>query len=555
MAILIQGGGNGNFRAGESHAPKSQFNQGNGKATANAFAKLEPAGDTCRTCAGKRNRTPESGKARIYRKSKKQLNAKGSKDDIVGINAKSFLEYLTMDCEFGHENPEMLQALIDKAPPAYLEGLLGTMVGIQTEYPELVQNVKKLVVEIQDGEELARAVYAYKGMLDRAPRNALQEEEWNALVSITDAASKPNIALKIKVLERFMDCAYKGHYWKIVPWASGLKDINQKEMLELMHRHLNDMLRKEEFFDCLTALWNFSKHSRWKGEYCEIIDACIAMADQRKLGTCLMELYGDFEMYFTNPVKGAQEALDRRDEWKGKLGLTEKNWWHWLGNFFKNMECILELELEKPGAAMFLHDKAGITFFGRYTTDTLLAQYENYGKRDKSRRLMLALNSLSDHNGSFYEYGHDMEDLSKEFDLKIVEAGTTGQAARKIISASAAYGKIGVLWVGGHGSVKTITLSEEKRGLVVADKVAIGGDLSRYFIKKPTLVLVSCSTGSDAKNSVANMVAGRYKNVLIYAPKIPTSLQLIKTRQRDGNGWERFDILWHDAKAAAEFNG
>ena len=513
----------------------------------------------------KEKKQVKTGKARIYRDSKKQLKERLDKGDSVGINAKTYLEFLTMDCDFGLENPESLQTLIRKAPADLLEGLLGVLTGMQTEYPELLSNAKKLISRIEEGEELALALFAYKRLLDVAPRELFREGKWflerTVFDSISDEAGKPNIVLKIRLLERVMqECSYDENYQLLVPgmsslaaWASAINSIGQKEMLELMLRHSNEILRADDSAGILAALWNFSKHSKWKGEYCDIIEARMPMADRKKKSTCLFELYEEFERFVDYDL-GFESWLDTRGKWKEILGLTERNWRHWLGYFFDNIQSIIELEVACPGASLFLHEKAGITFFGRYTSDTLISQYENYGKRASSKPLMLAINPLSDHNGSFYTYNFDLYDLSRKCDVKITEVGTTRQAAKSIIRSSGMYGKIDVMWVGGHGDVTAITLSDEETGQVIAENIASGGSLKKYFTKTPTLVLISCSTGSDEKGSVASMAAHRYKNVLIYAPKIPTSLYSIKLRDRDNKGRLRFDVAWAHSNAGAEFN-
>ncbi|PIT84945.1 hypothetical protein COU37_00275 [Candidatus Micrarchaeota archaeon CG10_big_fil_rev_8_21_14_0_10_45_29] len=240
---------------------------------------------------------------------------------------------------------------------------------------------------------------------------------------------------------------------------------------------------------------------------------------------------------FDNSFQLAQSYRER-------FSLGKDVWGDWALNLLSNVDAIKQLDALNLKAADFLCKNQGIRFFGRYDAGVLLRQYENYGKRDSSKPLMLAINALSDYSGAISLVRNNISYLDQNLDIKIYEASSPFSAARSIVDTYNNYGPISTLWVGGHGDVGSIRFGHAwPAGLITAQQIASGSDLGRYFISHPSVIFVSCSTGIDLPGGFANTASGRY-NGIFYAPQGETLLDNITYKGLDENSTPLFDIRW-----------
>ncbi|MFH1094858.1 MAG: ATP-binding protein [Candidatus Micrarchaeota archaeon] len=208
--------------------------------------------------------------------------------------------------------------------------------------------------------------------------------------------------------------------------------------------------------------------------------------------------------------------------------------------------CAMDaLEFERPGAVEFLHKNNGIEFFGRYSLETLINQYDNYGKRNPLKPLMVIINPLRDWNGAFYGDIKNIEGLCENMDARIVEVGSAKDAKNEIAKTAGLYGDlISSVWVSGHSTKRTMQLGNAISGLVSGVGIAYGGDLSKYFIPHPSVIVVGCKSGADVIGGMARSASGRYKNALFYAPSSTDAGHIIEYAGTDPAGTPLFDVKW-----------
>jgi len=170
-----------------------------------------------------------------------------------------------------------------------------------------------------------------------------------------------------------------------------------------------------------------------------------------------------------------------------------------------------------------LHKKQGIEFFGRYYTSTLEEVYLNLDpNHNASKPLLLAVYSKEDHNGAFYQNTAEFMELSKNYKLIIVETDSE-KGVYSGIEKTGEMGEIKALVLGGHGAEHGIAFGKKvgTGELDLTDRKRLAS-IKKYLAKNPTIVLISCSTGSD-KIAVGKMIS-KVLEATVFAPKKPSAL-------------------------------
>jgi len=233
-------------------------------------------------------------------------------------------------------------------------------------------------------------------------------------------------------------------------------------------------------------------------------------------------------------------------------------WWHagtaspkLAGTVESNMDTIAELEVASKGATKYLYEKYGIRDFGRYPVEMLLAQY--HLREDSATPYGVIINPKSDHNGAFYDnkevFQALIDQLGAGFPVRIVECESVIGIGKKLIQLNKDHGKISFAIIGGHGTAPSITLGDKGKTAVLRVDDLEGAGLRRaggsFFIANPTIILNSCSTGSDY-GVAANMLL-TFPGATILAPEEPTSIKDIRVTM-DGAGAPRFDVEFFEPR-------
>ncbi len=106
---------------------------------------------------------------------------------------------------------------------------------------------------------------------------------------------------------------------------------------------------------------------------------------------------------------------------------------------YRNFSALEDLHKERPQAAKALHDAYGISCFGRYSTGTLVRQFDSM---NESRDLAaVALFCRSDRGGMFYGMPGIVEGLSRDLNMKVVEGEDTDELSATFRSFRTRHGK------------------------------------------------------------------------------------------------------------------
>ncbi|MFH0861407.1 MAG: hypothetical protein V1875_00110 [Candidatus Altiarchaeota archaeon] len=232
------------------------------------------------------------------------------------------------------------------------------------------------------------------------------------------------------------------------------------------------------------------------------------------------------------------------------------------------LNVLSSLNAERPGAAKYLHEKYGLTVFGRYTSKTLMHIYDQDQRiaagQEAPKNLGLIVLPQSDWNGAFLSDAHTLEKLVLDGGARIVEAETAMDLGRALITHTKKFGPMPFFVGGGHGTPNGVQIGEN----TVLDILNIENSHSlarpekqrRLFTDNPTIILASCSTGADVKTSsetrpgfgqtLSQKLEGI--NAKVIAPDRPTGLQDISFR-REGDRLE-FEVKY-STDARKEFVG
>ncbi len=217
---------------------------------------------------------------------------------------------------------------------------------------------------------------------------------------------------------------------------------------------------------------------------------------------------------------------------------------------FENFRAIETLEQFRPGSSHLLYKNCGIRDFGRYPTDLLINQFDEWDKTDLPYGI--AIFPRNDWNGAFYLNKYTLGDLPDQlrgkFALRVFECESKQDIARVLISIDKKYGskqKISLAIIGGHGQHNSILFGgkEERHKLTTTDLSGGGATKSvRFFTESPTFILASCSTGAD--KGIGQELSNKFKAKLI-APKIPTALMRVYASKKPGREF-RFNASYLD---------
>ena len=169
-----------------------------------------------------------------------------------------------------------------------------------------------------------------------------------------------------------------------------------------------------------------------------------------------------------------------------------------------------------------LNKKFNVDYFLRYSKDLLINFLLTATKSDENinkRKLAVVIFNKGDFNGSFYRAGKSLDSLVNYYRVLIYEVSNENEFYEKIREAYEEYGKISALIIGGHGSLKSISLSlneKEEEKIDVSDVYELE-KLKGFFDKRAVAVLLSCETGGR-DNSIASLLAEKL-HLSVYAPK------------------------------------
>lgn len=250
--------------------------------------------------------------------------------------------------------------------------------------------------------------------------------------------------------------------------------------------------------------------------------------------------------------------------WFGLPNTTAKEWrkGNWQVGLGRNLSALTELERSaiesrQPAISAFLNREFGIFDFGRYPTSLLVQQFREYNNSQLPYGVILY--PRHDHNGAFYGdlfvLMQLQEQLAGKYLIRVVEAEDKIDIARWFRKLDKKYGehqKISFLIIGGHGEKDSIQFGSGKRE---RDRLSIQNltdprmlGVEKYFVEHPTLILYSCSTGSEG--GIAQKLSETL-GITVIAPNRPTSPRSIKTE--DVNGRLRFTVEYHEPQSTRSF--
>jgi hypothetical protein len=170
----------------------------------------------------------------------------------------------------------------------------------------------------------------------------------------------------------------------------------------------------------------------------------------------------------------------------------------------ENLPTCLEIESKRPGIMATLSKEFGIMDFGRYPAEMLVAQYDQ--REDHSRPYGVIIYPRDDWNGAFMDNVNSFKGLYEQLDgkanVRIVEAQGKISIARRLLALRNKYPerKISFAVIGGHGEKDHIQFGNSlpEGDLYASDLYGRGVQrTSEFFVPNPTIVLASCSTGTE----------------------------------------------------------
>jgi hypothetical protein len=207
----------------------------------------------------------------------------------------------------------------------------------------------------------------------------------------------------------------------------------------------------------------------------------------------------------------------------------------------KNLDAIAQVEKASPGGAKYLHERYGITLFGRYDPK-LLADIVRMdediakGRMAPPKHPGMMIMPKTDYNGAFIRY-----DFPKELVLKhgcrIYEVGTTDDFRKTLANQAERFGRQEYLIVCGHGTAQSIQLGEPKgkptgKYFLWSQNVMGAGEygIKEHLVENPRIILISCKTGlsmarAEQLSGMGRPVDGVKRGELAYPP-IAVSMSL-----------------------------
>lgn len=230
-----------------------------------------------------------------------------------------------------------------------------------------------------------------------------------------------------------------------------------------------------------------------------------------------------------------------------------------------NFDLMERLEVEREGICKALFDEFGIHNFARYSLKALIEQYDT---RDHDIPYGVYIGSHNDHNGAYSDEPRMLDNLFMDLShlgymLRIYEAGSGFEVIDTFENAHKKYGsknKISFAIIAGHGNPNEIEMGNSivinENGMPSVrrhyfsknhiKREATVEQLKKWFIKKPNIVLDSCSTGEKAGigNEIHKIGAD------VFAPKKNTGVKGYAVGKRsNGTLWFVVDYIEKDAIA------
>lgn len=192
----------------------------------------------------------------------------------------------------------------------------------------------------------------------------------------------------------------------------------------------------------------------------------------------------------------------------------------------KNLKVLGALEKYRPRSTLVLTRTFGIRNFARYPEEILVAQFDQ--RLDVKRPYIVWVNPYHDSNGEFYRFGDQIQmlhtSLGNDVNLRFIECGSRPSFLQRLDRIRRRFNKAMGGVIGGHGTVNSIKFGVNE-DLCTND--TFGPELQSLrdvFVDNTTLVLVSCSTGTEG--GLAQHLS-RALDVKVVAPKYVTSLDEI----------------------------
>jgi len=228
----------------------------------------------------------------------------------------------------------------------------------------------------------------------------------------------------------------------------------------------------------------------------------------------------------------SKKALENLDNYLEKYGIDVESvktpWelyqsvdYYKYNNIERNINKIEELESERPGIVKSLFKEFGICEFQRYPTEVLLKQFDT---KDQDYPYGVVLFTNDDWNDAFDSNTEIIESMFKQMDDKLIMRVAEFQSKlgvlKRIASFNKKYGeknKISYLMLGAHGYKKGFgdVYYNDLDGQGV-------GRVKDFFVNKPEIILVSCSTGED--DGIAQKISKTYE-ATVHAPTTQTKLK------------------------------
>lgn len=288
-----------------------------------------------------------------------------------------------------------------------------------------------------------------------------------------------------------------------------------------------------------------------------IVDRVIQTANEKECSHLISSFFIDDGMIPADLFIKGQKHVDSVLEQRGlpkedffEAWLLSTNIKSWGEVVYRNLNVMRELEEAYPRACLFLYKKFGIMDFGRYPTELLLRQIEEYDERIKPYGVILY--PRHDWNGAFYESASILEDFFKkirdEFSLRVVECDGKMDVVKTLIAFNRKYNppdgsghKISLAIIGGHGTKDRIAFggSDARHSLFTKDLMGRGTTkASQFFEENPTIILVSCSTG--AEQGIGQELSVKL-GAKVIAPTVPSALSALHANKKRGQKAFRFN--------------
>lgn len=216
----------------------------------------------------------------------------------------------------------------------------------------------------------------------------------------------------------------------------------------------------------------------------------------------------------------------------------------------RNLLSLYELEYKRPGIGQVLFEEFGISDFGRYPQELLIAQYDQRNKKDDVPYGMI-INPVNDPNGAFYDNMETFQKLYSQikdrYRIRVWEVKNLEELVHAINDSRHRYGPISFAIIGGHGTEEGInfgkTFGNRNADLLKKDLQRKGADSMKLaFAQNPTIILNSCTTG--ALEGIGQGISKMGAKVI--APPEPISIMSIEP-SIDLNGKIDFGVEYSES--------